>query len=161
MGDPEQEVYERTVDENLEVRFPVEAGPRLVGVAFLKETSVPEGPLLPRMTQYDLLQYKGGAPSVASISIGGPYNAKGMGETPSRRKIFGCRPNAVQEQEPCARKILSTLARRAYRRPLTEGDSQTVSSGQTGTSSSQPRRIHQCGARFSDCRYRWGNPSSR
>ena len=126
MGDPEQEVYERTADEILEVRFVAEAGPRLVGVAFLKETSVPEGPLLPRMTQYDLLQYKGGAPGVASISIGGPYNAKGMGETPSRRKIFGCRPKAVKEEEPCAREILSTLARRAYRRPLTEEDIQTL-----------------------------------
>ena len=88
MGDPKQEVYERTADEVLEVRFPASAGPRMVGVAFVKETSVPEGPLLPRMTQYDWLQYKGGAPGVANISIGGPYNAKGMAETPSRRRIF-------------------------------------------------------------------------
>ena len=126
MGDPKQEVYERTADEILEVRFTASAGPRLVGVAFVKETSVPEGPLLPRMTQYDLLQYKGGAPGVASISIGGPYNDKGVGETPSRRKIFVCRPNTLQEEEPCARKILSTLARRAYRRPPTDTDIQTL-----------------------------------
>ena len=126
MGDPTQEVYERTADKILEVRFPAPAGPHMVGVAFVKETSVPEGPLLPRMTQYDLLQYKGGAPGVANISIGGPYNAKGMGETPSRRKIFVCRPNTVRQEEPCARQILSTLARRAYRRPLTDQDIQTL-----------------------------------
>jgi len=126
MGDPKQETYERTADEILEVRFPATAGPRMVGVAFIMETSVPEGPRLPRMTQYDWLQYKGGAPGVATISIGGPYNAKGMTETPSRRKIFVCRPNTVQEEEPCARQILSTLARRAYRRPLTDQDIQTL-----------------------------------
>ncbi len=96
MGDPKQETYERTADEILEVRFPASAGPRMVGVAFIKETSVPEGPRLPRMTQYDWLQYKGGAPGVATISIGGPYNAKGMADTPSRRKIFVCRPDTVE-----------------------------------------------------------------
>ena len=126
MGDPKQETYERTADEILEARFPASAGPRMVGVAFIKETSVPEGPRLPRMTQYDLLQYKGGAPGVGTISIGGPYNAKGMTETPSRRKIFVCRPDTVEQEEPCAREILSTLARRAYRRPLIEEDVETL-----------------------------------
>ena len=126
MGHPKQEVYERTADEVLEVRFPASAGPRMVGVAFVKETSVPEGPRLPRMTQYDLLQHKGGAPWVGTISIGGPYNPTGMTETPSRRKIFVCRPDTVEQEEPCAREILSTLARRAYRRPLTDQDIQTL-----------------------------------
>ncbi len=126
MGDPKQETYERTADEILEVRFPASAGPRMVGVAFIKETSVPEGPRLPRMTQYDWLQYKGGAPGVANISIGGPYNAKGMADTPSRRKIFVCRPDTVEAEEPCAREILSTLARRAYRRPLKDKDIETL-----------------------------------
>ena len=126
MGDPKQEVYERTADEVLEVRFPASAGPRMVGVAFVKETSVPEGPRLPRMTQYDLLQHKGGAPWVGTISIGGPYNPTGMTETPSRRRIFVCRPDTVEQEEPCAREILSTLARRAYRRPLTDQDLQAL-----------------------------------
>jgi hypothetical protein len=125
-GDPEQELYERTADEILEVRFPVTAGPRLVGVVFLKETSVPEGRLKPRMTEYDLNNYKDGEPEVASVVISGPYDAKGIGETPSRQKIFVCRPDSSQEEEPCARKILSTLARRAYRRPVTEEDVRTL-----------------------------------
>ncbi|MCZ6489706.1 MAG: DUF1592 domain-containing protein [Acidobacteria bacterium] len=128
VGDIEQEHYERTADEALEVRFPAKAGTRLVGVAFLKETSVPEGPLQPRMTQYDFAQYKGGEPAVASVVIAGPYDAKGLGETDSRRKIFVCRPDAGEEDEPCAEKILSTLARRAYRRPLTGEDTRILMS---------------------------------
>ena len=126
MGDPAQETYERTADEILEVRFPAQAGTRLVGVAFVKEISMPEGPLLPLMTMYDWQQYKGGNPVVASITIGGPYNAQGLGDTASRRKIFLCRPDSVKEEEPCAREILSTLARRAYRRPLTDEDLQIL-----------------------------------
>ena len=125
-GDPAQENYERTADEALEVRFPAAAGVHLVQVAFLKENSVPEKPLQPRMTQDDYLQYKGGEPAVAKVSIGGPYDAKGLGETASRRKIFLCRPAVSQEEGPCAEKILSTLARRAYRRPLTDEDLRTL-----------------------------------
>ena len=126
MGDPAQETYERTADEILEVRFEAKAGTRLVGVTFLKEISMPEGPRLPPMTMYDWQQYKGGNPVVASITIGGPYNAQGLEETASRRKVFVCRPNNVEEEEPCAREILSTLARRAYRRPLTDEDLQIL-----------------------------------
>ncbi len=126
LGDPEQERYERTADEALEVRFPVGAGMRLLQVAFLKETSVPEKPLQPAITQYDYSQYKGGEPAVATVAIGGPYDAKGVGETPSRRKILLCRPALSEQEEPCAEKILSTLARRAYRRPLTDEDLQTL-----------------------------------
>ncbi len=122
MGDPLQETYERTADEVLRVRFEAKAGTRLVGVTFLKEILMPEGAQLPRMTMYDWQQYKGGNPVVASITIGGPYDAKGLGETPSRRKVFSCRPSSLEEEEPCAREILSALARRAYRRTLTDED---------------------------------------
>ncbi len=128
VGDLAQEQYERTADEALEVRFPAKAGTRLVAVSFLKETTVPESPLRPRMAQYDFAQYKGGEPAVASVAIGGPYDAKGLGETASRRKIFLCRPEAGEEAEPCAEKILSTLARRAYRRSLTDEDTQILMS---------------------------------
>ena len=87
---------------------------------------MPEGPLRTRMSKYDLHNYKGGEPGVASVSIGGPYDATGMGETPSRRKILVCRPATVEDEEPCAREILSGLARRAYRRPVTEKDIRTL-----------------------------------
>ena len=126
MGERAQDIYERTADDILEVRFPATAGPQQIEVAFLKETSMPEGPLRTPMSKYDLHNYKGGEPGVASVSITGPYDASGIGQTPSRDKIFVCRPSSAQDEESCATKILSTLARRAYRRPLTEDDIQTL-----------------------------------
>jgi mono/diheme cytochrome c family protein len=126
MGEVAQEQYERTADEILDVHQWVEAGAHLVSAAFIKDGAVPEGPLQPRMTMYDFAQYKGGEPGVASLAIGGPYNAKGVGETASRRKVFVCRPTGLADQAPCARKILATLARRAYRRPTTDEDVQTL-----------------------------------
>ncbi len=125
-GDIEQENYERRADEALEVRFPVQAGPRLVGIAFAKETVMPEGPYQAPLTQYDFTQYKGGHPAVRTVSVTGPYNAKGVGETPSRREIFVCYPATPEEEEPCAERVLSRLARRAYRRPLTDRDLETL-----------------------------------
>jgi len=56
------------------------------------------------------------------VTISGPFNAKGPGDTPSRRRIFVCRPASTAEEEPCARQILTTLERRAYRRPVTAAD---------------------------------------
>jgi Protein of unknown function (DUF1592)/Protein of unknown function (DUF1588)/Protein of unknown function (DUF1585)/Protein of unknown function (DUF1587)/Protein of unknown function (DUF1595) len=128
VGDPAQEEYERvTGDEGLEVRFPVKAGARIVAVTFIKdEAAVPEGPLQVSLSQIEFAQYKGGLPAVGSVSIGGPYDEKGLGDTPSRRRIFICRPNGKVEEQACARKILSSLARRAYRRPLTHEDLETL-----------------------------------
>jgi len=113
--------YERTADAALEVRFPAKAGERLVGVTFRKETVEPEGMFAPHLPDSSYLG-KGEDPTLASISIGGPYDATGVGETPTRDRIFVCRPTSKSEEEPCAREILSKLARRAYRRPVTEGD---------------------------------------
>ncbi len=56
------------------------------------------------------------------IAIDGPYNPSGPGDTPSRRKIFSCRPANAAEEAPCARRILSALARQAYRRPVDDAD---------------------------------------
>ena len=128
-GDLEQEHYERTADEGLEVRFRATAGPHVVAVAFLKETTVfegPIGPLPPQLTQIDYAQNKGGLPGVANAVIGGPYDAAGPGDTPSRNKIFVCRPSGSADEEACARRILSTLARRAYRRPVAQDDVETL-----------------------------------
>ena len=125
-GDIPQELYERNADDALNIRFAAEAGSRRVGVAFLDEALVTEGPLLQRMTQYDFTQYKGGQPAVASVTISGPYDAQGVGETPSRRRIFVCTPAGSADEEPCARRILSTLAHRAYRRPVTDEDMQPL-----------------------------------
>ena len=131
LGDPEQEHYELIADDALEFRFPAKAGTHLVQVAFLKETWAPEGALqyvdakpeaLPRLPLYDYQEYKGGDPTVDSVAIGGPFDPKGLSETPSRRRIFICHPENGKDEEACAKKILSAIAHRAYRRPLTDGD---------------------------------------
>src|SRR5207248_10804061 len=66
-------------------------------------------------------------PALFSISITGPYQAKGSGDTPSRQRLFVCEPARPApmhqpDEEACAKRILTTLMRRAYRRPVTEAD---------------------------------------
>ena len=122
---------------SMEVRFAAKAGDRLVGVDFLDETSVPEGVLRPATAGYQVRTkpIEEGNPAVGSVSIGGPYNVAGTGETASRRRIFVCRPTGSADEEACAKRILSTLARRAYRRPVTDRDlSGPLTSYKTGRS---------------------------
>ena len=118
-GDVEQELYERTADEVLQARFSAKAGTRKLTVTFLDENTIPEEPLTPRHTLYDYAQYKGGVPAVHTVAVGGPYNVRGISQTASRKKILICQPSQ-REDEACARRILSDLAHRAYRRPPTE-----------------------------------------
>jgi mono/diheme cytochrome c family protein len=124
-----QEDYEHTADAGLELRIPVKAGSHLFGVSFfLEKTAEPEGVFRPRLegTQAAVRAGKTDEPAVDSVTILGPYNVKGLGETPSRQKIFVCHPVRTEEEDACARKILSTLAYRAYRRPVTEEDLQAL-----------------------------------
>ena len=112
----------RPEDAGLEVSIPLNAGTRLVTVAFVKEASdLPEDVIQP-----GLWDRERDRAAVGSVSISGPYNAKGQGDTASRRKIFVCRPSGIEDEEPCAAKILSTLARRAYRRPVADADIQSL-----------------------------------
>ena len=107
-------------DDDVEVRLPLKAGPRQIAVAFLKKTSAPSEGLVRRNSRG-----RGGQPALASVTISGPYEGVGAGDTPSRARIFVCRPDAAAQgdaAEDCAREILSTLARRAYRRPVTDAD---------------------------------------
>ena len=99
------------LDDGLEVRIPVKAGPHLVAATFLKDTVKPEGVL-------DTAGNQAFFEGVGSVSIAGPYAAKGPGDTPSRGKIFVCRPRGRGEEETCATKIITTLARHAYRRTI-------------------------------------------
>ena len=124
LGDPEWEEYLHTADDGLEVRLPVTAGPRLVAVYFMRKTWEPEGILQPDMRGEVLTRdemYQGNA-TVKSVAIDGPFQISGPGDTPSRREIFVCHPESGAGEEACATTILSRLARRAYRRPVTAGD---------------------------------------
>jgi hypothetical protein len=118
-----------TGDAAVEVRIPVEAGPRVVGVSFVREEFEPEG--LPQPVQRGRTiandQVYMDYANVGSVQIGGPYKSAGPAkDTPSRRAIFVCQPKAVSEESACATKILSRMARLAYRRPVAKPDIQTL-----------------------------------
>jgi cytochrome c5 len=113
--------------DSLEARLSVKAGPQTVTVAFLKKTLAPVEDLVEpfERSTFDPSDPKG-LPHVLSVSIGGPFEAKGSGDTPSRRRIFSCHPAAGSEEIPCARKIISTLALHAYREPVSDSDLETL-----------------------------------
>lgn len=129
-GDPEWEAYMQTGgDAGLEVRAQVEAGPRVVGVSFVRELWEPEG--LPQPLQRGRViandQVYMGYANVGSVQIGGPYRTQETAaDTPSRRAIFVCRPRVLAEERACATKILVRMARLAYRRPAPEKDVRTL-----------------------------------
>jgi hypothetical protein len=107
-----------------EVRLPVKGGPHVVAVTFLQRTLAPDG-LAPTSLPVGNISFRGkrGAEAgVERLEIGGPYNAQGPGDTPSRRRIFVCQPAGTDTGDACARKTLASLARRAYRRPATDQD---------------------------------------
>jgi len=127
-GDPKWEEYVRTADSGLEARLPVKAGSHLIGVSFIRKMFEPEGILQPRQAGevHSNETYYDGYANVGAISVGGPYKIAGPGDTASRREIFVCRPARAAEEEACATKILSKMARRAYRRPVTAKDTQPL-----------------------------------
>jgi hypothetical protein len=113
------------VDQHLKVRVAVSAGPHVLGVAFPKKPSVLlETPRQPYHTHFNSYRHPRIQPAIYSVSIIGPYAAKGPGDTPSRRRIFGGRLIGPAQDERAATRILSTLVRRAYRRPVNDGDLQ-------------------------------------
>lgn len=130
------------VGQILELRRTVKAGLRHVGLTFMRSDSVPE--VLPtvgrrfgrtpdgtsyldlrlggeRLELYEVPEALRGR-EINELSILGPYNITGPGDSASRRRIFSCMPESAAEEEPCAREILTSLGRRAFRRPPTEGD---------------------------------------
>jgi mono/diheme cytochrome c family protein len=125
-GDPEWEKYmQLTGDAGLEVRLSPGAGPHIVGVTFVRELWEPEGlphpPQRGRTIANDNV-YMGYA-NVGAVQIGGPYKAAGAAQdTPSRRAIFVCQPRSLADEHACATTILSKVARRAYRRPVTKAE---------------------------------------
>ncbi len=110
----------------LELRVPVDAGPREVGVAFYRTPPVLVEQVRERFQNPRTSGNSGGPggalPFVGSVTIAGPHDARGPGHTPSRERIFVCRPTSASDEPGCARTILSALARRAYRQPVTAED---------------------------------------
>ena len=123
--------YLTHADDEMEFRATVTAGRHVVGVTFPEQSSVIEGPpekaVQPK--SWDYYHAKLGLAGIGRVEIRGPYDATGPGDTPSRRRIFTCRPEAGEAPDRelrCARQIVSRLARRAFRRPVTEADLETL-----------------------------------
>ncbi len=94
--------------------LPIPAGPQTVGVAIIRKRDA--------RGVDDLFAVHAPTPGVTSVSIVGPKNAAGVGDTPSRRKIFVCVPEGESDEQACAAEIVRRLAERAYRRPVAADD---------------------------------------
>jgi hypothetical protein len=113
------------VDQHLKIRIPVRSGPHAVGVTFPKKPSeLLETARQPYQTHFNSYRHPRIQPAIYSVSIIGPYDAKGPGDSPSRRRLFVSRPASPALEDRSARQILSSLMRRAYRRPVTDADLQ-------------------------------------
>jgi Protein of unknown function (DUF1592)/Protein of unknown function (DUF1588)/Protein of unknown function (DUF1587)/Protein of unknown function (DUF1585)/Protein of unknown function (DUF1595)/Cytochrome C oxidase, cbb3-type, subunit III len=114
------------LDRRLTVRIPVKAGPHSIATAVILRSHAEKDDLIkPFMrTTIDGLDITGD-PSVDRVSVEGPFNSTGAGSTPSRARIFLCKPENAQQELPCARKIITALLRRAYRRPAGDNDLET------------------------------------
>ena len=113
-----------TLDKDLRVRVTASAGPHDVGVTFINDgSSLLETPRQPQLARFNERRQPRTGPAVDQVSVSGPYAAQGAEDTPSRRRIFVCRPEGDKiKADDCAKTILSTLMRRAYRRPISKGE---------------------------------------
>jgi mono/diheme cytochrome c family protein len=102
---------------SIDVKAKVKAGPQTVAAAFIRRS--PPG-------SDEIWQTFTGASALQSIAITGPLNPTGPGDTPSRNRIFVCRPASESEELACAKKILTALAARAYRQPPSSADLDTL-----------------------------------
>ncbi|HUP94850.1 MAG TPA: DUF1592 domain-containing protein, partial [Burkholderiales bacterium] len=122
-----QYAAEQAADAHLNLRTKVTAGPHVVQVAFIKRPSaLIETERQPYLASYNSDRTPRTQPALYSVSIAGPFNPSGVGETPSRKRIFSCHPKKASEESACAKTILSTISRRAYRRPATAAEVQTL-----------------------------------
>ena len=122
------------LDKDLKARVTVQAGPHEIAVTFVKDgSSLQETARQPLQSHFNERRHPRSAPGIDQISLTGPYAAKGAENTPSRRRLFVCRPEAERhagaagspsshKEEACARTILTTLMRRAYRRPIAKAE---------------------------------------
>jgi cytochrome c551/c552 len=119
-----------TDNDKNEVRLQVKAGERTVGLAFLTTTQVPIDDLNQHYVRsvLDTNPMPGYifSPQVSQFLIMGPYNGKRATDSDARRRILICKPTSNVEEVSCAKKILTNLARQAYRRPVTDGDTETL-----------------------------------
>jgi mono/diheme cytochrome c family protein len=110
------------IDARMTARVPVTAGPHEVGFTWAEKPRQEQDVWQPSLRDSLEIHMVGGLPRLRAVSIAGPYNVTGVSSTPSRARIFVCRPVSAADEPVCARRILSTLSRRAFRRPVTAED---------------------------------------
>ncbi|MFN7933522.1 MAG: DUF1592 domain-containing protein [Bryobacteraceae bacterium] len=110
-------------DQHMNARVFVKAGPHQVAATFVKKRSaLPETERQPYQAHFNMDRHPRIQPAIYSVTVNGPYEAAGPGDTPSRQRLFVCTPASTADELPCVRKILNTVMRRAYRRAVTEAD---------------------------------------
>jgi hypothetical protein len=115
------------VELRMRVRVPVKAGPHTVTAAFVENMPVQDAVRLQSFLRSSADNFDwAGRPHIQMLTIAGPFNADGPGDTPSRRRIFFCKPAGRSAELPCAKQIISTLARRAYRQPVSDANLQQI-----------------------------------
>ena len=115
----------KIIEARMQTRVTLKAGPHAIAVTFVQKTgALPPTLLQPYLSTLDPVD-SDGVPRFETVTISGPYRPAGPGDTPSRRRLFTCRPGkgaSEAAEEACARQIITALARRAYRRPVTDAD---------------------------------------
>src|ERR1700692_4647322 len=110
------------IDKRMTGRARVTAGPHDVGFTWKERPFQLQDVWEPSKRDSQEIHMVGGLPKLRTVSIDGPYNVYGLSEGPSRRRLFVCHPGANLDETSCATKILTNLARRAYRRAVTSAD---------------------------------------
>ncbi len=117
-------------DGSIDVTIPVRAGSHMVGVTFIATNYRPSLDLIRQFERKSLednpipqLEYY---PAVGTLRIQGPFTATRPEDSHSIRRVYTCRPSSAEQEGPCAKEIMTTLMRRAYRRPVTQSDLEWV-----------------------------------
>jgi hypothetical protein len=111
------------VDRHLNIRIPVKAGPHEIGATFVsKSAALLESERQPTLAHFNADRHARPQPALYSITVTGPYNSTGPGDTPSRRRVFSCYPGDPSQEASCATNIIAGFMGRAFRRPVSARD---------------------------------------
>ncbi|PYS35612.1 MAG: hypothetical protein DMG14_26610, partial [Acidobacteria bacterium] len=116
--------WQPVVDARMTTRVKVRAGPHDVGFTWRERPAQQQDVWEPSLRDSQEIHMVGGMPKIRTAMIEGPYNVTGVSATPSRDRVFVCRPASAAEEAACAERIFTNLTRRAYRRPVTSDDLQ-------------------------------------
>jgi hypothetical protein len=115
------------VELRMRVRVPVKAGPHEVTATFIENMAVKDTVRLQPFLRSSADNFDwAGRPHIQTFTVTGPFNADGISETASRQEIFTCRPTSARRERNCATQILTRLARRAYRQPVSKAEMEPI-----------------------------------